>query len=477
MKGYRIKWFWTILVIVILFQLQVFAGNNLAPVGREDIIYFAMTDRFCDGDPTNNQNVRKKDPGAYHGGDFQGLITKLDYLKEMGFTALWISPVVANQIRGYHGYWAIDFYRTNENFGSTEKLKELVTTAHAKGIKVIFDLVVNHVSPAHPWVGDPQYDAWFHRRGPINNWNDQQEIEEGNLANLPDLDQSNPEVKKYLIEMAKWWIRETGIDGYRLDTVRHVAKEFWIDFAAEIKEEFPNFYLLGEVWDGRAGYLAGYQKAGLDGLVDFPLYYAITDVFKNDQPASRLADMIEECHNLYPNPYLMGTFIDNHDVPRFMDQLYDLPEERLKQALAFIMTYTGIPVVYYGTEIGLTGGADPDNRRDMDWSVQSPLTDYLKALTRIRRSNKALTEGNFQLLAVEPDLLCYSRRFKDDIIITVFNLSSKARKAVISLPQEFKLEKASLTELLSSQKLKLKQGKARLTMGPRQVNIFKLELK
>lgn len=475
MKGYRIKWFGVILVIVIIFQLQVSAGNNLVPIGREDIIYFALTDRFYDGDPTNNQNVRKKDLGAYHGGDFQGLIAKLDYLKEMGFTALWISPVVANQIRGYHGYWTIDFYRTNENFGSIEKLKELVTTAHAKGIKVIFDLVVNHVSPVHPWVGDPKYDDWFHQRGAINNWNDQQEIEEGSLANLPDLDQSNPEVKKYLIEMAKWWIRETGIDGYRLDTVRHVAKEFWSDFAAEIKEEFPNFYLIGEVWDGRAGYLAGYQKAGLDGLVDFPLYYAITDVFKNDQPASRLISIIEECHNLYPNPYLMGTFIDNHDVPRFMDQLYDLPEERLKQALAFIMTYTGIPVVYYGTEIGLDGGADPNNRRDMDWSVQSPLTDYLKTLTGIRRSNKALTEGDFQLLVAEADLLCYSRRFKHEIIITVFNLSSETRKTVISLPQEFKLEKAYLTELLSSQKYKLKQGKARLTMGPRQVNIFKLE--
>jgi alpha-amylase len=381
---------------------------------------------------------------------------------------------MANQIRGYHGYWAIDFYQTNKNFGSIEKLKELVTTAHIKGIKVILDLVVNHVSPAHPWVGDPRYDDWFHQRGAINNWNDQLEIEEGNLANLPDLDQSNPEVKKYLIDMAKWWIKETGIDGYRLDTVRHVSKEFWSDFAAEIKAEYPDFYLLGEVWDGRTVYLAGYQEAGLDGLVDFPLYYAITDVFKNDRPASRLTKIIEECHNRYPNPYLMGTFIDNHDLPRFMDQLYDLQEERLKQALAFMMTYTGIPVVYYGTEIGHDGGADPNNRRDMDWSVQSPLTDYLKALTRIRRSNKALTEGDFQLLSVKSDFLCYSRRFEEEITIIAFNLSSKKKKVTISLSTGFRIENGILTELVSLKSIRIKKGKVKLTMEPRQVDILKI---
>lgn len=459
----------------ILMMASCFAESGALKMTREDLIYFVLTDRFYDGDPSNNQKVRKKDPGTYHGGDFQGIIDKLDYIKDLGFTAIWISPVVANQIRGYHGYWPVDFYRTNENFGSLDKLKELVTTAHGKGIKVLVDLVVNHTGVMHPWVGEPKYERWFHQRGRINNWNDQQEIEEGALAGLPDLNQDNPEVKQYLMEMVKWWIRETGIDGYRLDTVRHVSKAFWREFVIEIKKEFPDFYLLGEVNDGRADYLAGYQQVGIDGLIDYPMYYPIMDVFGGHQPAGRLVRAIEDCAAGYPERALMGTFIDNQDTPRFVSQIMDFRDERLKQALAFMMTYTGIPVMYYGTEIGLDGGADPDNRRDMDWSVQSPLTDYVKKLTAIRKANPALTCGSFEIIKVEEDVLGYLRRFEENIILTVFNLSDSKKRVTLSLPDQFGNQKGGLTELTGSKSLKLKNRKTRINLSPRQVMIFRYD--
>ena len=468
-----VKGLWALLIILILFSVAVFAKDNQFSIGREDLIYYLLTDRFYDGDLSNNQNARKKDPSAYHGGDFQGIIDKLDYIKDLGFTTIWISPVVANQIRGYHGYWPTDSYKTNENFGSLEKLKELAAKAHEKGIKVIVDLVVTHTSRSHPWFSDPQYYDWFHHRGPIQNWNDQQELEEGELANLPHLNHSNPEVKKYLIDMAKWWIRETGIDGYRLDTARHVPKIFWKEFAAEIEKEFPGFYLIGEVFDGRADYVGGYQQAGLDGLEDYPLHFAIADVFAGNKPANRLIEMVNQCKANYPNAYLMGTIIDTHDVPRFMSQAYgEFAGERLKQALTFLMTYTGIPIMYYGTEIGLEGSDDPNNRRDMDWSVKSPLTDYVKTLTSIRKANNALMYGDFQLIKVEDEFLCYSRRFEENIIIAVFNLSDQKKQMTLSLPKEFQVESGQLTELLNSKGYKLKQGKVKLKMGPRQVNIF-----
>lgn len=463
-----------LLLLSVLMMTSCFAQSALK-ITREDLIYFVLTDRFYDGDPSNNQNVRQRDPGAYHGGDFQGIIDKLDYIKDLGFTAIWISPVVANQIRGYHGYWPVDFYRTNENFGSLEKLKELVATAHGKGLKVLVDLVVNHTGIMHPWVGEPDRESWFHQRGRINNWNDQQAIEEGDLAGLPDLNQDNPEVRQYLMEMAKWWIRETGIDGYRLDTVRHVPKAFWREFVIEIKKEFPDFYLLGEVHDGRADYLAGYQQAGIDGLIDYPMYYPIMDVFGGHHSASRLVRAIEECAAIYPECTLMGTFIDNLDTPRFVSQIMDFRDERLKQALAFMMTYTGIPVMYYGTEIGLDGGADPDNRRDMDWSVKSPLTDYVRKLTAIRKANPALTSGSFEIIKVEEDVLGYLRRFEENIILTVFNLSDAKKRLTLSLPDAFRSEKGGLTELTGSKSLKLKDGKAGLNMGPRQVMIFRYD--
>jgi alpha-amylase len=459
-------------VFSVLILVSTFADSNPYKITQQDLIYFALTDRFYDGDPSNDQNVHKKDLSAYHGGDFQGIIDKLDYIKSLGFTAIWISPVVANQVRGYHGYWPTDFYKTNEHFGSMDKLKELVATAHTKGIKIIVDLVVNHVGPMHPWCNDPQYANWFHHHGAIMNWDDQKEVEEGTTSNLPDLDQSNPEVKKYLIDMAKWWIEQVGFDGYRLDTVRHVSKDFWKEFVAEIKKEYPDFYFIGEVLDGRTTFVADYQKAGLDGLFDYPLYYMLNDVFKDDQPASRLIKMIQESHKCYTNPYLMGTILDTLDVPRFLDQINDMPEQRLKQGLAFMMTYTGIPVMYYGTEIGLSGGADPENRRDMNWSIKSPLTDYVRKLSVIRKTNKALTYGNFQVIKFGDDFLCYMRRFEDNSIITVFNLSDEEKRVELSLPAESRNEKGSLKELTESKSFKINKGVIKLVMGPRQVNIF-----
>lgn len=458
--------------LIILMTTNIYAEGPSLRINQADLIYFIMTDRFKDGDPANNQKVLPKDMSAYHGGDFRGIIDKLDYIKSLGFTAIWISPVVANQIRGYHGYWATDFYETNERFGTLDELKELVEKAHSKEIKVIVDLVVNHTGGMHSWLDDPQYQSWFHQRGTITNWNDQQEVEEGRLANLPDLDQGNPEVKKYLIEMAKWWIRETNIDGYRLDTVRHVPKEFWVDFSSEIKKEFPDFYLIGEVFDGRSGYVASYQRTGIDGLVDFPLYFALNDVFKDGQSVERLTNMIEECHNLYEAPHLMGTFIDNHDVPRFVNQLYFFPEERLKQALAFMMTYTGIPILYYGTEIGMDGGADPDNRRDMDWSAKSQLIDYVKQLTAIRKNNKALIYGDFQVVPIENHTLCYLRQYEDNTVLTVFNLSEDKEQVEFMLPEEFQNKKGVWQDLIDLKEVTFKKGKVRLKMAPRQVCIF-----
>jgi alpha-amylase len=472
-----LKKFWLLLALAALCAVTVAAQDSPAPLTAADRIYFLMTDRFADGDPANDQNVLRSDPSAYHGGDFQGIIDKLDYIRDLGFTAVWISPVVANQFRGYHGYWASDFYRTNEHFGSLAKLKELVAAAHARGLKVLADLVVNHTGLLHPWVGEPEYESWFHPRRTIANWNDQREIEDGWLAGLPDLNQENPAVREYLITMAQWWIRETGIDGYRLDTVRHVPQEFWREFAAALKKEFPGFYLIGEVWDGRPDSVAGYQRAGLDGLVDFPIYYAIHDVFAGDRPGARLAQLIRECAAVYPDRSRMGTFIDNHDVPRFVSQVHNLRDERLRQALAFLMTYTGIPILYYGTEIGLDGGADPDNRRDMDWKARSPLTDYVKKLNAIRAANPALTQGDLTLLPDRPDLFGYTRSFESNRILTVFNLANQKRRVELELPEGWGEPGSTLRGLTGSENYRLRRGKLQLQLAPRQVNLFRCEPK
>jgi glycosidase len=463
-------------VIFVVAALLVTGGFNLKASGKpsainqEDMIYFLLTDRFYDGDESNNIGIRKGDLTGYNGGDFQGIIEKLDYIKDLGFTAIWISPVVENQAGGYHGYWATDFYKTNEKFGSMNKLKELVSTAHQKGMKVIVDIVHNHTSRMHPWRSDPEFEDWFNEYRDINDYGNQEDVERGWLARLPDLNHDNPEVRKYLIEMSKWWIRETGIDGYRLDTTRHVPKHFWIEFSEEIKKEFPNFYLIGEVFHGDVDYVGAYQKTGLDGLFDFPIHFAINDVFKDDKSATVLADVINKTKS-YDNRYLMGTFIDNHDVPRFVHQLHRLSEERLKSALTFMMTYTGIPVMYYGTEIAMEGAFDPDNRRFMDWEAQSHITDYVKKLTSLRKENKALTHGDVQVLQADEKFIAFTRKYEDSIMIIAFNTSEQQNKVQLTLSSEGN-NKNSLVDLISSKAVKIKNNSAILDMAPMEASIY-----
>jgi len=450
---------------------KVYAADKQNKITQDDMIYFIMTDRCNDGDESNNIDVNKNDPTAYHGGDFQGIIDKLDYIKGLGFTTIWITPVVKNQPGGYHGYWAVDFYKTSENLGSIEKLKELVQKAHLKGLKVIVDLVVNHTGILDSWVTDPNYKDWFHDKVIISNYNNPQEVENGWLSGLPDLKQENPEVKKYLIDMAKWWINEVGLDGYRLDTMKHVSKTFWDEFVQEIKKDYPDFYFIGEVYSGDVSYVSDYQDTGVDGLMDFPAYYALTDVFKNGSPEMRLEDVINKTAN-YKNRYLLGTFIDNHDVPRFVNNIDQFKNEKLEQALVFMMTYTGIPVMYYGTEIGLDGGADPDNRRDMEWDSKSLISDYVKKLTSIRKSNDALTRGDIEVLQTDIDVLSYSRKFGDNIIITVFNMLDSKNNVNIKIPGIENGANGLLIDLLDSKNIKVKSGAASFKMLPSGVNVF-----
>lgn len=475
MKGNQKKILIGILLITLTFSLvhitKAKAGSGPRKISQNDMIYFLMTDRFYDGDKSNDKEVIKGDLSQYQGGDFQGIIDKLDYIKGLGFTAIWISPVVKNDIGGYHGYWATDFYNTNEHFGSMDKLKELVTKAHDKGLKVIFDIVVNHTGPGHPWATNPKYENWFHPRADIN-YDNQASIENGWLAGLPDLNTENPEVKKYLIDMAKWWIKKTGIDGYRIDTVKHVPKEFWVDFAKEIKKDFPDFYLIGEVFNGDPSYVADYQKTGLSGLLDFPTYYAASDVFKGYKPASDLGNIIYKEGEVYNNRNLMGTFIDNHDVPRFVNQIFNLKDERLKSALSFMMTYTGIPIMYYGTEIGMEGDSDPDNRRNMDFNTKSEITDYVKKLTSLRKENNALTNGNIELLKSSDTLLSYARKYENNSVIAVFNTSEDKQKYEINIPEKYSKKNSVLTDYITGQKVDINNGILNIDMSPSQASIF-----
>lgn len=445
----------------------------LSPAGRfqgfsaDDVIYLIMPDRFADGDPSNDNPAvspglfDRKNSRYYHGGDLQGIIDHLPYLKSLGVTALWITPIYDNAnklnelqtvnghaVTDYHGYGTVDYYGVEEHFGSLALLRKLVDEAHRSGLKVIQDQVANHVSPNHPWVSDPPKPTWFHgtRAHHLNEtwqiWalpdpNASRELErpvlDGWFADvLPDLDQEDPDVARYEIQNSLWWIGTAGFDGIREDTLPYVPRSFWQEWSAALKRQYPQLRVVGEVFDGDPAVPSFFQggvkrfdgiDSGIDTVFDFPTYDNIRAVFAK-------GDNIDACAKtfakdwLYPDAGRLVTFLGLHDVRRFMSEP-GATVKKLELAFTFLMTIRGTPMIYYGDEIGIEGGDDPDNRRDFPggWrddprnafeasgrtSDENAIFDHVETLTRLRSEFEPLRWGKLVTLDATNKTLVYER--------------------------------------------------------------------
>lgn len=439
---------------------------------QDDIIYFIITDRFFDGDPDNNQDVEITNPTGYHGGDFQGIIDRIPYLQNLGVTALWITPVYENSHLsehgswGYHGYWPLDFEKVDSHLyspkpgvpaGSKRYLKDLVDQLHAAGIKLILDMVVNHTAYNHPGLsGDPSTPIkphWFnhphseHEVGDVGSW----------MAGLPDLQQDQPEVADYFVGVIADWIAETGVDCIRMDTVKNVEGIFWHYYKTVIKGHFPQTTLLGEVLDFDIDRLSAFQRHfAFDSLFDFPLQRAIEQSFIfGDSLTAITAPYSSLIHpgsgvldrdNMYTNHNKLVTLLDNHDLrARFLTLALEhsgghrgWAVQTLILALTLMLTSRGIPQIYYGTELGLEGGADPDNRRDMPWHLLpnglEPSDEHAEAalifqatkqLIGIRKESAALKYGSQLTLYVNDAHYVYIREYRDEWVIVAFNLTNE----------------------------------------------------
>ena len=420
-----------ILFIIVLVILLTGCRSKSEGVTYEDNIYFIMIDRFNDA-VENLPDVDKSDPKAYQGGDIKGITEKLDYIKSLGMTAIWLTPVMDNAPRGYHGYWIYDFYSVDEHFGTLDDLKELVEKAHKRDMKVILDYVVNHMGEGTPWLDDPDKKDWFHENRAITNWSDKELVTQGWIYGLPDLNHENPEVSDYLMENAKWWIEETGIDGFRLDTVRHVPDEFWQRFISEIKEDYPNFYLLGEVWNHNARVLKVFQNLGMDGITNYSIHKGLNEQFTVHGNMKDFSKLIRD-ESVFSNPSLNSIFIDNHDNPRYFESGQEFSREYMEQALTFIYTYPAVTTFYYGTEAMLEGKVDPDNRKFMDWDTEGELVPYIRELAEI----KAKYTGTFETIHYDRKLLAYKISNGKDSLLIIMNTDTKASS--IEIPHTGKL--------------------------------------
>ncbi|MDM7920762.1 MAG: alpha-amylase family glycosyl hydrolase, partial [Pyrinomonadaceae bacterium] len=405
--------------------------GNYNGFGKDDVIYFVFTDRFADGDQTNNDPAKskglydRKKGRHYHGGDLQGIIDKLGYIKSLGATAIWTTPVYDNADRedtlevyppemptttGFHGYGAVDFYGVDEHLGDMAKLKEFVRKAHQAGFVVLQDQVVNHTGPYHPWANDPPTPDWFNgtvKDHESNNWQkwtamnqrgtyqtQRRNIDGWFIDILPDLNQNNPEVEKYLIQNSLWWIAQVGFDSIRMGTLPHVPRSFWAKWGSAVHREFPKVNILGELFDSDPVLLSFFQKGrkGWDGidpeidtLYDFGLFYPIRNAFAQGKPIREVHQMFARDW-IYPRPDVLVTFLGVHDMPRFMNEP-GATTTGLKLAQTLIMTSRGTPLLYYGDEIAMPGGGDPDNRRDFPGGFPGDARNAFTAAGRTAQEN------------------------------------------------------------------------------------------
>ena len=464
-------------------------------LSQDDVLYLIMPDRFANGDPTNDapkesaNSFDRAKPRAYHGGDLAGVRGHLDYLKELGVTTLWLTPVIKNTgAQSYHGYGAVDLYAVDPHLGTLKDYQELVAEAHHRHMKIFFDVVPNHIGAQHPWVADPPLADWFHGTpqhhlntsspiaGSFYGKSDNQPLGNDpfevlvdshapaslsrNLTSgwfagiLPDMNTENPLVAQYLLQNSIWWTQTSGLDGLRVDTFPYVSRQFWAGWHAGLRRIYPNLTTIGEVFHpdpSVTSFFVGGQKrfdgidSGLSTVFDFPLYFAMRDVLLKNAPAGRLADVLRH-DSLYAHPNALVTFFANHDVTRFASADGSSPA-KLKLAFGLTLTLRGIPELYYGDEIGLPGGVDPDNRRDFPggWhddpknafvqtgrtAQQQEIFGYVQSLLLLRREHPALSSGHLWDLESDDSAFVFVRITDEERILVAFNNSGQARELMV----------------------------------------------
>ncbi|WAS97722.1 alpha-amylase family glycosyl hydrolase [Nannocystis punicea] len=459
---------------------------------RDSVIYFVFVDRFNNGDPGNDALIGVETAADWQGGDWAGVTAKIEegYFTELGVNTLWLTVPMNNTsddgigtdghlYSAYHGYWPTDLSQTEEHFGSLAELQALVTAAHAADLKVILDYAMNHVHVSAPVYAE--HPDWFNPNDNGNggdcvcgagcSWDGADGERCWFTDYLPDFNFSNQAARDYSVNNALQWIKDTGVDGFRLDAVKHIKMEWLTDLRARVKADVEpmsgqHFYMVGETFTGDKPTINKYVGCDkLDGQFDFPLRMQMAyNVLMRQGSMTELADFIDGNNNYYNGgAAVMSTFIGNHDIPRAIHLAEDTPVwnnqwadgkdkawndkpglpggaaafERLGLAFTILYTTLGAPLVYYGDEVGMPGAGDPDNRRFMQWdgysSGQSWLLGHVQDLGTIRAAHPALRRGSYTRLGADADSLAYSMAGEGETVSVAVNRSDAA-KSIGGLP-------------------------------------------
>ncbi len=456
---------------------------------NSDVIYLLMPDRFSNGTTDNDdmpnmlEKADRNNPNGRHGGDLKGMTNKLDYLSDLGITAIWANPLLENNmpVYSYHGYAVTDLYKVDPRFGTNEDYKNFVEKSHSKGIKVIMDMIFNHLGTGYYWENDLPMKDWYNEwpeftrsnyRGgtvsdPYSSEFDFNKMVKGWFdKTMADLNQNNPYMANYLIQNSIWWIEYLGLDGIRQDTYPYPYKEFMAEWMQRILEEYPNYNVVGEAWLSQPQAVAywldnntnkdGY-KSNLTNVFDFPLMYAISKAFNEDEGWStgtaQLYEVLSQDY-VYSMPNNLVTFADNHDGDRFYSKINE-DINKFKLSMAFMLTTRGIPQIYYGTEILMTGlehKGHGDIRKDFPGGWNDDLTnafsregrtedqneafDFLRRLLNWRKSNATIQYGKLTHYIPEGGVYVYFRTYKGNAVMVLLNNSTENK--IINTDRFFK---------------------------------------
>lgn len=500
-------------------KARTMSGDKRIGFDNSDVLYMLMPDRFASGrnitKPMKGLNpyvVDRSKPSLRHGGDLEGVRQHLDYFNQLGVTALWFTPVLENNLpdmnsqSSYHGYATTNYYRVDPRFGTNEDYARLVAEAHAKGLKVVMDMIFNHCGYDHPWVKDMPSKDWFNtpewmKKGdsyylqtsykltpvldPYASKVDKRETVDGwFVRSMPDLNQKNPHVMTYLIQNSVWWIETVGIDGIRMDTYPYADRKAMSQWMKILNEEYPNFNTVGETWVTEPAYTAAWQKDSklskvnsyLKTVMDFSFYDKINLAKHEETDAwwkglNRIYNSL--CYDyLYENPSSVMAFIENHDTDRFLENGKDTLA--LKQALALLLTIKRIPQLYYGTEVLMNGTkevTDGNVRCDFPGGfagdkhnaftaegrtkAENAMFNWLSKLLKWRRNNMVITKGKQIQFIPYKGVYVIARQWNDQTILTILNGTSQAVTLPLDRYAEVIGNHQEAKDVISGRKVKL----------------------
>lgn len=492
-------------------------GNDIEGFTASDVLYLIMPDRFANGVPENDvvpgmleNKVNREEQYARHGGDLQGIAEHLDYISDLGVTAIWLNPTQENDMKegSYHGYAITDYYQIDRRLGSNEAFKSLVEQAHSKGLKVVMDMIFNHCGSENYLFKDKPSTDWFNFKSnyvqtsfktasvmDIHAAEYEKKIATDGwfTQTMPDLNQRNRHVARYLIQSSIWWIEYAGINGIRQDTHPYADFDFMAQWCKEVLAEYPHFNIVGETWLNSNVLVSYWQKdsklaaplnSNLPTVMDFPLTDLMSKAF--DEETTEWADGLYRLYDyqtqdlVYPNPMNLLIFLDNHDTSRFFKKAEDTSNiNRYKQAITYLLTTRGIPQIYYGTEILMAAEKSEGDgylRRDFPggWKddtqncfteagrtrLQNEAYAYMQKLLKWRKGNDVIGKGSMKHFSIKNGIYVYERKFEDRSAVIFLNGTNQKQELDLTAYKEI-LPKESATDIISGKTVNL-SGKIQL---------------